>query len=179
MSLTTLWGRVTLICVRKLTIIGSDNGLSPGRRQTIIWTNAGMLLVKCTLRNKLKWNLYRNSYIYIQENALENVVCKMVTVLPRPQCVKMYSFGISVQCVHLRHILEIRWDRLFPGWYSVGCFLPVTYQLNYRSGASQLSRSDTMICASAIFGYDCHKTNPPLTKKPTGPPPVWLDPLFG
>ena len=23
-----------------LTIIGSDNGLAPGRRQTIIWTNA-------------------------------------------------------------------------------------------------------------------------------------------
>ena len=29
------------ICVDKLTIIGSDNGLSPGRRQAIIWTNAG------------------------------------------------------------------------------------------------------------------------------------------
>ena len=32
------------ICVSKLTIIGSDNGLSPGRRQAIIWTNAGILL---------------------------------------------------------------------------------------------------------------------------------------
>ena len=39
------WGRVTHIWVRKLTIIGSDNGLSPGRRQAIIWTNAGMLLI--------------------------------------------------------------------------------------------------------------------------------------
>ena len=28
----------------KLTIIGSDNGLSPRRRQAIIWTNAGILL---------------------------------------------------------------------------------------------------------------------------------------
>ena len=28
-----------------LTIIGSDNGLSPGRRQAIIWTNAGILLI--------------------------------------------------------------------------------------------------------------------------------------
>ena len=35
------WGRVTYICVSKLTIIGSDNGLSPGRRQAIIWTSAG------------------------------------------------------------------------------------------------------------------------------------------
>ena len=41
----THWGRVTHICVDKLTIIGSDNGLSPGRRQAIIWTNAGILLI--------------------------------------------------------------------------------------------------------------------------------------
>ena len=33
------------ICVGNLTIIGSDNGLSPGRRQAIIWTNAGILLI--------------------------------------------------------------------------------------------------------------------------------------
>ena len=37
--------RVTHICVNKLTIIGSDNGLSPGRRQAIIWTNVGILLI--------------------------------------------------------------------------------------------------------------------------------------
>ena len=41
----THWGRVTHICVGNLTIIGSDNGLSPGRRQAIIWTNAGILLI--------------------------------------------------------------------------------------------------------------------------------------
>ena len=43
-SFLTHWGRVTHICVGNLTIIGSDNGLSPGRRQAIIWTNAGILL---------------------------------------------------------------------------------------------------------------------------------------
>ena len=42
----THWGRVTHICVGKLTIIGSDNGLSPGRRQAIIWTNAEILLIR-------------------------------------------------------------------------------------------------------------------------------------
>ena len=36
---------MTHICVSKLIIIGSDNGLSPGRRQAIIWTNAGILLI--------------------------------------------------------------------------------------------------------------------------------------
>ena len=33
------------ICVSKLIIIGSDNGLLPGRRQAIIWTNAEILLI--------------------------------------------------------------------------------------------------------------------------------------
>ena len=33
------------ICVDNLTIIGSDNGLLPGRRQAIIWTNAGILSI--------------------------------------------------------------------------------------------------------------------------------------
>ena len=36
---------MTHICVGNLTIIGSDNGLSPGRRQAIIWTNAAILLI--------------------------------------------------------------------------------------------------------------------------------------
>ena len=42
----THWGRVTHIYVSKLTTIGSDNGLSPGRRQAIIWTNAGISLIR-------------------------------------------------------------------------------------------------------------------------------------
>ena len=36
---------MTQICISNLTIIGSDNGLSPVRRQDIIWTNAGILLI--------------------------------------------------------------------------------------------------------------------------------------
>ena len=47
----THWGRVTHICVSKLTIIGSDNGLSPGRPQAIIWTNAGILLIQTSETN--------------------------------------------------------------------------------------------------------------------------------
>ena len=41
----THWGWVRHICVSRLTITGPDNGLSPGRRQAIIWTNAGILLI--------------------------------------------------------------------------------------------------------------------------------------
>ena len=42
----THWGQVTHMCIGNLTIIGPDNGLSPGRRQAIIWTNAGILLIE-------------------------------------------------------------------------------------------------------------------------------------
>ena len=46
LAVLTHWGRVTHICVSKLTIIGSDNALLSGRRQAIIWTNAGILLIR-------------------------------------------------------------------------------------------------------------------------------------
>ena len=45
LNVLTHWGRVTHICVSKLAIIGSDNGLSPDRRQAIIWTNDGIVLI--------------------------------------------------------------------------------------------------------------------------------------
>ena len=42
----THWGRETHICVGEHANIGSYNGLSPNRRQAIIWTNAGILLIE-------------------------------------------------------------------------------------------------------------------------------------
>ena len=42
----THWGRATHICVSKLTVIGSDNGLMPGPRQAMIWTNTEILLIE-------------------------------------------------------------------------------------------------------------------------------------
>ena len=43
--------QVTHICVSKLTIIGSEDGLSIGRRQAIIKTNAGILLIRTSSTN--------------------------------------------------------------------------------------------------------------------------------
>ena len=37
---------MTHLYVNELTIIGSDNGYAPDRRQAIIWTNAGILLIE-------------------------------------------------------------------------------------------------------------------------------------
>ena len=43
-SRLTHWGQVTHMC-HKIIIFGSDNGLSPGHHEAIIWTCAGMLLI--------------------------------------------------------------------------------------------------------------------------------------
>ena len=83
----THWGRVTHICVSKLTIIGSDNGLSPGLLQAIIWTNAEILFIGPL--EKLQWNLNQNSYVFIQENVIERVDCEMAAILSGPQWVKL------------------------------------------------------------------------------------------
>ena len=97
----THWSRVTHICVNELTIIGSDNGLSPGRcrRQAIISTNDKILLIG-TWGAKKTCILNQTSYVFIHENAFENVVWKKATILFRLQCVKMlYSFYTSINFV--------------------------------------------------------------------------------
>ena len=43
-----------------------------------------------TLSNKLQWNHNRNSYIFIQENAFENV-CEMALIREPWACVKLYK----------------------------------------------------------------------------------------
>ena len=76
----THWGRVTHICVGKLTIIVSDNGLSPDRRQAIIWTNAGLLSI-----GPLRTNFGENS-IKIQQFSLKKMHVKMSSAKWRPSC---------------------------------------------------------------------------------------------
>ena len=59
----------------------------------VAWSAPSQYLNQCwnivnwTLRNKLHWNFNRNSNIFIQENALRNVVCEMASILSRLQCV--------------------------------------------------------------------------------------------
>ena len=52
--------------MRKLTIIGLDNGLSPGRRQAIIWTNARVLLIQ-TLGTSFSEILRENQIFHIRK----------------------------------------------------------------------------------------------------------------
>ena len=77
---------------QKLTIIGSDNQWLITRSAPRHYLNQCWYIINWTLRNKLQWNFNWNSYIFIQENAFENLVWKMVAILSQPQCVT----GLSV-----------------------------------------------------------------------------------
>ena len=76
----THWGRVTHICVSKLTIIGSDNSLSPGRRQAIIWTNVGILSIGPLLTNS------NETSIEIHTFSFKKIYLKLSFAKWRPFC---------------------------------------------------------------------------------------------
>ena len=71
---------MTHICVGNLTTIGSDNGLSPGRRQVIIWTNTGILLIEPLGTN------FSEILIEIQTFSLKKIHFKMSSAKWRPFC---------------------------------------------------------------------------------------------
>ena len=56
-------------------------------------------IVNWTLGNKFQWNFRQNTPISIQENAFENVVWKMASILSWPQCVnksKIYKPSLTL-----------------------------------------------------------------------------------
>ena len=118
-------------------------------------------IVNCTHGNKLQWNFNRNSNIFIEENTFENVVCEMLFISSRPQCVNSLSHGRFIKeskmwilnenfWQHSLHIFcEILWDWfqwawvniLFRQWlgtirvpfYQHGLFLIPVWTSNYMS----------------------------------------------
>ena len=73
-------GRVTHICVIKLTIIVSDNGLSPCRRQAIIWTSGRILLIRTLGTN------FSEILIAIHTFSFKNIDLKISSGKWRPSC---------------------------------------------------------------------------------------------
>ena len=92
-SLLTHWGRLTHICVGKPTIIGSDNGLSPGQRQAIIWTNAGILLIG-PLETK-----FSEISIRIQTLSFKKMHLKMSFAKWRPFCLSLNVLNHAHCCI--------------------------------------------------------------------------------
>ena len=72
----THWGWVMHIHISELTIIGSDNGLFVAWLALSHYLNQCWNIINLTLRNKLQWNVNRNSYIFSQENTFENAILK-------------------------------------------------------------------------------------------------------
>ena len=89
----THWGRVTHICVSELTTIGSDNGLSLGRRLAIIWSNDGILLIRPLGTN------FSEILLGIQISSFNKMHLKMSSAKWRPFCL-----GLNV----LTHICATR-----------------------------------------------------------------------
>ena len=77
------WGRVMHICLIKLTSIGSDNALLPGRCQAIIWTNAGILLIGPLGTN------FSEILIEIYTFSLKKMHLKMSSGKWRPSCLSL------------------------------------------------------------------------------------------
>ena len=42
-------------------------------------------IINLILKNKLRWNVNENSYIFVQENVFKNVICEMAAILSQPQ----------------------------------------------------------------------------------------------
>ena len=101
--LLTHWGRETQICVSKLTIIGSDNGLAPGRRQPIIWTNARILFIGPLGTN------FSEIIIKILTFSFKKMHLKMSSAKWRPFC-------LGLNELNGRHIFwpVFRWYSMYP-----------------------------------------------------------------
>ena len=82
------------ICVGKLIIIGSGNGLSPGRRQAIIWTNAGILLIGPLGTNFIE------ILIGIQAFSFKKMHLKMPSAKWRPFCLGLNVLKVCLICIN-------------------------------------------------------------------------------
>ena len=65
-------------------------------------------IVNGTLRNKVQWYFSQNSNIFIQQNALQNAVCQMTSILYQPQCVNGFYFCILTTCTIWTFVLECK-----------------------------------------------------------------------
>ena len=129
-------------------------------------------IVKWTLRNKLQWNLNRNTHIIIQENALENIVWKMAAILSWSQCVK--------GCSHIDVLPILKWtsptttqDR------SMGqCKKEVTPLLTHWGYVSvALTHRDKIVLSSHIYqnwwAVEIERTGSSCHNKAQFPPVSW------
>ena len=104
---------MTHICVSKLTIIGSDNGLSPGQHQAIIWTNDGILLTGTLGTN------FNEILIEIYTLSFKKMHLKMSSGKWRPFCLSL-NVVRKWPAVYISHFLNLYKLEDQIEWYSLG-----------------------------------------------------------
>ena len=72
-------------------------------------------IVDWALGTKLQWKHNRNLYIFIQENAFENIALKMAATLSEPQCLKI-KYAAS-PCSHILLLWWIATNNGFTGTF--------------------------------------------------------------
>ena len=169
---------MTHIYVCKLTIIGSDNGLSPERRQAIIWTNAGILLI-WTIGNKLQWNFDRNSKISLKKRHLKmssakwrlfclglNVLSyrndnqptwtashhRQITDRHRPGCLQWYRLIHCIPTVSSWILLYIQTHQMIATWHGTVIRAPST---DSSDGDIRKSEGGDPLMTPAVFVSFC------------------------
>ena len=131
--LSTHWGQVTHTCVSKLTIICSDNGLSPHRRQSIIWTNAGILLTGPLGTN------FSEILIEIHIFSYKKMHLKMSSENRRPFCLFCLSFY-----------------RVYPGKYGLFTF-PYLSESSRCDGFRNVTVVSSTVCSTVCSDADQRK----------------------
>ena len=140
------------ICASKVTIIGSDNGLAPGRRQTIIWTSDGILLIGPL------WTSFGEILIGIQRFHSRKCIwkCRLrkgVYLVSRPQWVKGqvkngFLHRVSFYC-------QLLCDISYDIWYNIRCdmiYEMIWYIVGARLGGSKRGVGVGIGCVGARKG---------------------------
>ena len=138
---------MTHICVSDLTSIGSDNGLSPGRRQAIIRTNVGILLIRPLGTN------FSEFLVEILIFSFKKMRLKVSSAKRRPFCLGLneltvrarMSFRINateymVACLlltvdwnHARHVLLFTYTKYNTQTHCIDMWLIDTYDLSKQT----------------------------------------------
>ena len=104
------------ICISKLNIICSDNGLSPGGRQAIIWTNAGILLIQSLETNTKE--IFIKLYIF----SFKKMHLKMLSGNWQPFCLNLNVLSKTHWCFILwtsvMKSLNLHFSTKFKAWIS-------------------------------------------------------------
>ena len=143
-------GRVRHICDSKLTIIGSDNGLSPGRHQAIIWTNAGILLIGPPETN------FNEILIEIHTFSFKKIYLKMSfgkwrAILSRPQCVNLDHVVRKLDHTPCKFAGNILIGKLASGASSQTCHIEMTHVLGGKIWHPVREKSDISRQNMCIF----------------------------